>query len=65
LQVGLNGDQMLVVRELKQEGKQVRRFEVLKLDTLSTDRQASSPDLLQAFGRFADARWKRGSVALR
>jgi len=60
-----NGDQMLVVRELKQEGKQVRRFEVLKLDTLSTDRQASSPDLLQAFGRHADARWKRGSVALR
>jgi hypothetical protein len=59
------GDQMLVVRELKQEGKQVRRFEVIKLDTLSTDRQASAPDLLQAFGRFADARWKRGSVALR
>ncbi len=61
----LNGEQMLVVRELKQEGKQVRRFEVIKLDTLSTDRQASSPDLLQAFGRHADARWKHGSVALR
>jgi len=60
-----NGDQMLVVRELKQEGKQLRRFEVIKLDTLSTDRQASSPDFLQAFGRHADARWKHGSVALR
>jgi len=60
-----NGEQMLVVRELKQEGKQLRRFEVIKLDTLSTDRQASSPDFLQAFGRHADARWKRGSVALR
>jgi len=38
---------------------------VIKLDSMSTDRQASSPDMLQAFGRFADARWKHSSVALR
>lgn len=58
-------NQLLVAREARMEGRFVHRFEVLRLDTLSADKQASSPDLLQAFSRWQDPAWKRGTVALR
>jgi hypothetical protein len=56
---------LLVAREARDdEGRFTRRFEVLKLDTLTAERWASSPELLTAF-RWQDARWKRESVAMR
>ena len=37
------GKQMLVAREAQGEGKYKRIFEVLRLDTLATERQACDP----------------------
>jgi hypothetical protein len=59
------GDRMLLAREARGEGRFTRRFEVLKLDTLTVDKQASTPDLLQAFGRWQDVNWKRATVSVR
>jgi len=56
---------LLVAREAKADGKLQRRFEVLSLDTLAAERWASTPQLLAAFGRWQDAAWVRGTVALR
>lgn len=58
-------DRMLAAREVKAEGRHTRRFEVLKLDSLTVDKQASTPELLQAFGKWQDPAWKRTSVAVR
>lgn len=59
------GQQVLVAREAIAEGRTVRRFEVLKLDTLATERTAFDPAALGAFNRWQDAGWKRASLALR
>ncbi len=59
------GQQMLVAREAIAEGRTLRRFEVLKLDTLTAERQASEPSVLGAFNRWTDAAWKRDSTAMR
>ena len=56
---------LLVAREAKINGKVIRRFEVLMTDSLATDRFASTPQLLAAFGPWADPRWKRTTVSLR
>ncbi|MBL8342208.1 MAG: hypothetical protein JNL30_12125 [Rubrivivax sp.] len=56
---------LLVARESRIEGRFHRRFEVLALDTLDAVKQASSPQLLAAFGQFSDAQWRRRTVALR
>lgn len=58
-------DRLLVAREVKTDGRFNRRFEVLKLDSLVVDKQASTPTLLQAFGRWQDAAWKRLTVSVR
>jgi hypothetical protein len=59
------GRQMLVVREARAEGRLKRSFEVVRLDTLATERQASDPTLLGPFQRWQDASWKRETVSLR
>ena len=59
------GKQMLVAREAQGEGKYKRTFEVLRLDTLAVERQASDPSLLNAFRRWQDPAWKGQTVALR
>jgi len=51
--------------DILQGGKVIRRFEVLMTDSLATDRFASTPQLLAAFGPWADPRWKRTTVSLR
>lgn len=56
---------LLVVREARVDGRSIRRFEVLNLDTLAIERYAGTPQILAAFGRWADAQWKRGTVSLR
>lgn len=56
---------LLLAREARVDGRFQRRFEVLSLDTLALDRQASTPSLLVLFGKWQDAGWKRSTVSLR
>ncbi|MES2945771.1 MAG: hypothetical protein V4772_23130 [Pseudomonadota bacterium] len=57
--------QMLLARETRIAGRSKRSFEVTSLDTLATDKQASEPGLLAAFGKWQDAGWKRQTLSLR
>ena len=57
-------ERLLVAREVKERGRFRRRFEVLRLDDLALVRQASTPELLRDFGRWADITWRRDSLAL-
>lgn len=59
------GSQMLVAREASGEGKTVRNFEVLSLDSFRPLRQAGDAAVLGPFQRWQDAGWKRMTVALR
>lgn len=59
------GAQMLVAREAVAEGKSLRNFELLRLDTLSPVRQAGDPSVLAAFQRWQDPAWKRQTLSLR
>jgi len=57
--------QMLVARELRQDGRMRRTFETVRLDTLLTDRKAEEPSSLSTFYRWQDAQWKKLTVSLR
>lgn len=57
--------QMLLARETRIAGRSKRSFEVLRMDTLTAEKQASEPSLLLAFGKWQDAGWKRQTVSLR
>jgi hypothetical protein len=57
--------QILLARESRTGSRSKRSFEVVRLDTLATDKQASDPSLLSAFGKSQDANWKRQTVSLR
>jgi len=59
------GRQMLVAREARGEGKYRRSFEVMRLDTLAVERQASDPVILGPFQRWQDPAWKAGTVSVR
>ena len=59
------GKQMLVAREALAEGRQLRSFSLLRLDTLAVVRQAAEPDALGAFQRWQDPVWKERTLALR
>ncbi|MDE2600534.1 MAG: hypothetical protein KGL40_13015 [Rhodocyclaceae bacterium] len=59
------GKQILVARESRGDGKYKRSFEVLSLDSLTTQKQASDPALLAAFRSWQDPSWKRQSLSLR
>lgn len=59
------GKSMLMAREAVAEGRTIRRFEVVGLDALRPERTAFTADALGAFNRWADAGWKRQSLALR
>jgi len=56
---------MLVAREARGEGKYKRSFELVRLDTLSVERQSGDPAALGAFQRWQDPSWKRMSVSVR
>lgn len=59
------GKQMLVAREARGENKYKRNFELLRLDTLITERQTGDPTMLGAFQRWQDPVWKRNTLSLR
>ena len=59
------GQSFLLAREAEAEGRSIRRFEVVALDTLTPRRTALHADALGPFNRWADARWKRESLAVR
>jgi len=59
------GKQMLVAREARGQKGLKRNFEVVRLDTLGTERQAGDPSVLGPFMRWQDASWKRETVSVR
>jgi len=59
------GKQVLVAREARGEGKYRRTFELVRLDSLTTERQAGEASALGAFQRWQDAAWRRMTVSLR
>jgi len=60
-----NSKRMLVVRESRLNTHLHRRFEIVRLDTLSSVTQATSPELLSGFLRWQDPVWRSNTVALR
>jgi hypothetical protein len=59
------GKQVLVAREARGEGKYRKSFEVVKLNTLTAERQAAEAAMLGAFQRWQDPGWKGMSVSSR
>jgi hypothetical protein len=59
------GQKLLVAREARSEGRLRRSFEVLSLDTLAPEKQASSPQWLALFAKWQDPLWKSQTVSLR
>jgi hypothetical protein len=59
------GKQMLLAREARGEGKYKRNYEVMRLDTLTAERQSGDAASLGAFQRWPDPAWKRQTVSLR
>ena len=56
---------LLVAREVRSEGRLRRSFEVLALDTLATEKQASAPQWLALFNKWQDPLWKSQTLILR
>jgi hypothetical protein len=59
------GQQVLVAREARGDGKYRRNYEVLSLASLVTQRQTGDPQALGPFQRWQDPAWKQMSVSLR
>jgi hypothetical protein len=59
------GRQVLVAREANGDGRYRRNFELMRLDTLATERQAGDPADLGAFQRWQDPSWKKLTLSLR
>jgi len=59
------GQQVLVAREARGEGRYRRSYEVVGLDSLATQRQSGEASALGPFQRWPDPTWKRMSVSLR
>ena len=59
------GEKFLLAREVNQEARYKRVFEVLSLASLQTELWADRMTSLQAFNRWQDAGWKRGTLMLR
>jgi hypothetical protein len=59
------GQQMLVARESRADGRYRRTFELVSLANLQTERQSKEPTGLVAFQRWADTSWLNASPATR
>lgn len=55
------GQQLLVAREFRAEGRYRRSFEVVTLAGLVTEKQSPEPALLGAFQRWSDPAWRGAS----
>ncbi|MGQ0749025.1 MAG: hypothetical protein ACT4PS_00675 [Betaproteobacteria bacterium] len=56
---------LLVAREARSEGRYRRSFELVRIDTLVTQRRAGDPALLTAFQRWQDPGWRRDTLSIR
>jgi hypothetical protein len=56
---------MLVAREARAEGKYKHNYEVVSIDSMTAQRQASDPSILGAFQRWQDPMWKQLSFSVR
>ena len=59
-----DGSRLLAAREARVDGRFKRNFEVIRIDTLATERRADEPRTLRAF-RWQDPQWKAQTVSLR
>ncbi|NML48574.1 hypothetical protein HHL11_32820 [Ramlibacter sp. G-1-2-2] len=59
------GQQLLLAREARGEGKYRRSFEVVSLDSLVAQKQGGDANSLGQFQRWADPSWRKMSVAVR
>ena len=59
------GTHVLAARETRQDGRLRRTFELVRLDTLITEKKAEEPSSLSTFYRWQDATWKKQTVSLR
>jgi hypothetical protein len=59
------GNQLLLAREARSEGKYKRNYEVMNLDSLTIERQTNDPEILGPFQRWTDPSWKRLTLSLR
>lgn len=59
------GNKLLVAREARGEGKYKRTFELLRLDTLTPEREARDPTQLASFQRWQDPVWKKATLSVR
>jgi hypothetical protein len=59
------GQQMLVARESRGQGRYRRSFEVVSTDGLATERVAGEVAALPVFQRWQDAGWKRHTLSTR
>jgi hypothetical protein len=59
------GQQMLVAREARGQGRYRKSFEVVRLDGLTTERVTGDVAALPLFQRWQDAAWKRQTLSLR
>lgn len=59
------GQQVLLAREARGEGRYRKSYEVVSLDSLVAQRQSPDATALGPFQRWMDPGWKRMSVALR
>lgn len=57
--------QMLSAREVVEDGRHQRRYELRDLDTLQVQRQADKPENLSTFYRWQAPQWKALSVSMR
>ena len=59
------GQQMLVAREARGQGRYRKSFEVVRIDSLATERVTGDVAALPVFQRWQDARWKSETLSLR